>query len=62
MVLVKGLTICIQQGKSYQNDELFILCFEKVLKMQASVIDRSSLLNTFFLNFIGYNEKKNHFK
>ena len=34
-----GLHIRIQQEKSYQNDELLFLGFEKVLKMQASVID-----------------------
>ena len=37
-----GLYIRIQQEKSYQNDELFFLGFEKVLKMQASVIGRCS--------------------
>ena len=53
-----GLTIRIQQGKSYQNYELILLCFEKVLKMQDSVIDRTLLLYTIFLNFIAYIEKK----
>ena len=33
-----GLHIRIQQEKSYQNDKLFYLGFEKVLKMKASVI------------------------
>ena len=33
-----GLNIRIQQEKNYQNDELFLLWFEKVLKMQGSVI------------------------
>ena len=33
-----GLHIRIQQEKSYQNDEFFFLGFEKVLKMQASVM------------------------
>jgi len=33
-----GLHIRIQQEKSSQNDKLFYLGFEKVLKMQASVI------------------------
>ena len=33
-----GLNICIQQGKGYQNDDLFSMGFESVLKMQASVI------------------------
>ena len=33
-----GLHIRTQQEKSYQNYELFFLGFEKVLKMQASVI------------------------
>ena len=37
-----GLHIRIQQEKSYQNDELVFLGFEKVLKMQVSVIDQSS--------------------
>ena len=32
----------IQQEKSYQSDELFFLGFEKVLKMQASVMDERS--------------------
>ena len=32
------LDIRNQQEKSYQNDELFFLGFEKVQKMQASVI------------------------
>ena len=32
------LHIRIQQEKSYQNDELFFLGFEKFIKMQASVI------------------------
>ena len=34
-----GLQIRNQQEKSYQNDELFNLGFEKVLKTQASVIN-----------------------
>ena len=33
-----GLEIRNQQVKSYQNDELFFLGFEKVEKMQAGVI------------------------
>ena len=33
-----GLNIHIQQEKTYQNDALFILGFEKVLKMKSSVI------------------------
>ena len=33
------LNIRLQLEKSYQNEELFLLRFEKVLKMQASVID-----------------------
>ena len=33
-----GLHIRIQQEETYQNVELFFLLFEKVLKMQASVI------------------------
>ena len=33
-----GLHIRIQQVKSYQNDELYFLGVEKVLKMQASVM------------------------
>ena len=32
------LNIRIQQEKSNQNDQFLILVFEKVLKMQASVI------------------------
>ena len=36
-----GLHIRIQQEKSYQNNELFFLRSEKVLKMQGSVIDGS---------------------
>ena len=35
-----GLDIRNQQEKSYRNDELLFLGLEKVLKMQASVIDR----------------------
>ena len=34
-----GLYVRIQQEKSYQNDELFLLGVEKVLKMQASVVN-----------------------
>ena len=34
-----GLDIRNQQEKSYQNDELLFLGFEKVKKMQASVIE-----------------------
>ena len=34
-----GLDIRNQQEKSYQNDELFFSGFEKVKKMQASVIN-----------------------
>ena len=33
-----GLNICFQQEKSYQNEDLFYMGFEKVLKMQVSVI------------------------
>ena len=33
-----SLDIRNQQEKNYQNDELFFLGFEKVKKMQASVI------------------------
>ena len=33
-----GLNIRIQHEKNYQNDELFVLGFEKGLKMQACVI------------------------
>ena len=33
-----GLSIRLQQEKSYQKDELFLLGFEEVLKTQASVI------------------------
>ena len=33
-----GFHIRIQQEKSYQNDELFFLGFEKVLKLQGSVV------------------------
>ena len=36
----KDLHMRIQLEKSYQNDELFFLGFQKVLKMQASVIER----------------------
>ena len=32
-----GLRIRIQQDKGYRNDQFFLLGFEKVLKMQASV-------------------------
>ena len=39
----KGLNIRIQQEKCYQNEELFLLGFEKVIKMQSSVIDVASL-------------------
>ena len=51
-----GLHIRIQQEKSYQNDKLFYLGFEKVLKMQASVSADSHNCNRFFMcegsNFI----------
>ena len=45
-----GLHIRIQQEKSYQNDELFFLGFEKVLKMQASVIENGTTF--LFVNFL----------
>ena len=38
MIEKNGLQKRIQQEKSYQNDEVFFLGFEKVLKVQASVI------------------------
>ena len=34
-----GFHIRIQHEKSYQNDEVFFLGFEKVLKVQASAIN-----------------------
>ena len=37
MLRKNSLYIRIQQGKSYQNDELFFVRFEKVFKMQAGV-------------------------
>jgi len=40
-----GLHIRIQQEKSYQKDELFFLGFEKVIKMQVSVIRRLTPCN-----------------
>ena len=42
-----GLHIRIQQEKSYQNDKLFYLGFEKVLKMQASVISSLRTIHHF---------------
>ena len=38
-----GLNIRNQQEKSYQNDELYFLRFEKVLKMQVSVIQSQTV-------------------
>ena len=38
MLEENGLNIRTQREKSYQNDELFFLGFENVLKMQTSVI------------------------
>ena len=32
-----SFNFCNQQEKIYHDEELFFLCFEKVLKMQASV-------------------------
>ena len=54
----KKLNIRIQQEESYQNDVLFFLCFENVLKIQASVIyieQEGVLLNrlTFSVLFKG---------
>ena len=40
-----GSHIRIQQEKSSQNDEFFFLRFEKVLKMQASVISDGNIMN-----------------
>ena len=37
------LNIRIQQEKSYHNDEIFFFGFEKVLKMQVSVIKQCVL-------------------
>ena len=37
-----GLDIRKQQEKSYQNDDLFFLGFDKVKKMQASIIGATS--------------------
>ena len=55
------LQIRIQQEKSYEKDGLFFLEFEKVLKMQASVIDQNYAFGAFkfFLAKIGpVHEKK----
>ena len=44
-----GLNFRIQQEKSYQNEELFFLGFEKVLKMQARAVlffSKNSMLVT----------------
>ena len=41
MLRKNGLHFRIQQEKSFQNDKFFYLGFEKVLKMQASVIYES---------------------
>ena len=43
-----GLRIHNQQEKGYQKDELFFLGFEKVLRMQASVIDSYFTISMLF--------------
>ena len=48
MLRKNGLHIRIQQEKIYQNDELFSLGFEKVLRMQASVIESQQYEMSFF--------------
>ena len=65
------LHIRIQQKKNYQNDELFLLGFENVLKMQVSVINKlmknsKQILKTFWdegcssekKKFFGISKKK----
>ena len=52
-----GLHICIQQEKNYQNDELFFLGFEKVLKLQASVIENGQFPCVVFGQDVGVNSK-----
>ena len=42
--------IRIQQEKSYQNDELFFLGFEKVSKMQAGIIENGTTF--LIINFL----------
>ena len=61
MLRKNDLHIRITQEKSYQNDEVFFLGFEKVLKMQPSVIELTFMQSvlSMYLSSIKINKEKN---